>query len=57
MPTYQYKCPNDHFYEEERSIKDKEPILICTACSEEMKRTYQVPVVNLMGRGFYRNGG
>ena len=57
MPTYQYKCPNDHYYEEERSITSHEPILICTACSEEMKKVFSVPALNLVGRGFYRNGG
>ena len=57
MPTYQYKCPNDHYYEEERSINSSEPILICTQCSEEMKKVFSSPAVNLVGRGFYRNGG
>jgi len=57
MPTYQYKCPNDHFYEEDRSIHDREPILICTACSEEMKKVFSAPTFNLVGKGYYRNGG
>lgn len=57
MPTYQYKCSNDHYYEEERSIKSYEPILICTACSEEMNKVFSAPVFNLVGKGYYRNGG
>lgn len=57
MPTYNYKCSNDHFHEEHRSIHDSESVIICKECSEEMKRTYQVPVINLMGRGYYSKGG
>lgn len=57
MPTYQYKCPNDHYHEEERSMTAPEPNLTCSECSEELKKVFSAPVVNLMGRGFYRNGG
>lgn len=57
MPTYQYKCPNDHFYEEDRSIHAEEPVVICPECQEQMKKVFGTPSVNLVGRGFYRNGG
>jgi putative FmdB family regulatory protein len=57
MPTYQYKCSNDHFYEEDRSIHSEEPIITCDECHEDMKKVFGSPSVNLVGRGFYRNGG
>lgn len=57
MPTYNYKCINGHFHTENRSIHAEEPVITCEECSEEMKRTYQVPVINLMGRGYYSKGG
>lgn len=57
MPTYQYKCPNDHFYEEDRSIHEEEPVVTCKECSETMKKVFGSPSINLIGRGFYRNGG
>lgn len=57
MPTYNYKCSNGHFHTENRSIHADEPVITCEECSEEMKRTYQVPVINLMGRGYYSKGG
>jgi len=57
MPTYQYKCLNDHHWEQERGIRDEEPLMLCPHCSEQLKRTYNAPVINLVGKGFYRNGG
>jgi putative FmdB family regulatory protein len=57
MPIYQYKCSNEHQYEEERSITSKERTITCPNCEEVMKRVYFSPAVNLVGRGFYRNGG
>lgn len=57
MPTYQYKCSNDHFYEEDRSIHSEEPIITCDQCHEDMKKVFGSPSINLVGRGFYRNGG
>jgi putative FmdB family regulatory protein len=57
MPTYQYKCLNDHHWEQERGIRDEEPLMLCPHCSEQLKRTYNAPAINLVGKGFYRNGG
>jgi putative FmdB family regulatory protein len=57
MPTYQYKCPNEHQWEQERGIHDDEPLMLCPECAEQLKRVFSAPTVNLVGRGFYRNGG
>ena len=57
MPTYQYKCPNEHQWEQERGIHDDEPLMLCPNCAEQLKRVFNAPTLNLVGRGFYRNGG
>lgn len=57
MPTYQYKCPNNHVHEEERSILENQYVIHCLECGEKLKPVYFAPAVNLVGRGFYSNGG
>lgn len=57
MPTYQYKCSNDHHYEENRPIDKPQIQENCPVCAEELKRVFSSPAINLVGRGFYRNGG
>ncbi len=57
MPTYQYKCVNDHVHEEERSIKENQYVVNCLECGEKLKPVFFAPAVNLVGRGFYSNGG
>ena len=57
MPTYQYKCPNEHIHEEERSIKENQYVVNCLECGEKLKPVFFAPAVSLVGRGFYSNGG
>lgn len=57
MPTYDYKCPNEHYSEHQRSIHDQEPIVLCPECHQETKRVFNKPTIALLGRGFYSNGG
>ena len=57
MAIYQYKCSNEHYYEEERSVHKPQVQENCLVCAEELKRIFSAPVINLIGRGFYRNGG
>ena len=57
MPTYQYKCPNNHVHEEERNIKESQHVIHCLECREKLKPVYFAPAVNLVGKGFYSNGG
>jgi putative FmdB family regulatory protein len=55
MPTYQYKCGNDHLYEEMRSFKEEQKNTHCPDCGLELKQIYSAPGVQLKGGGFYRN--
>lgn len=57
MPTYQYKCPNNHVHEEERNIKESQHVIHCLECGKKLKPVYFAPVVSLVGKGFYSNGG
>lgn len=58
MPAYEYRCPNcDERTEVQRSIHEEEHAPACGKCSEEMKKVFASPAINLVGRGFYRNGG
>ncbi len=57
MPTYQYKCINDHFYEEQRSIHEHQKQHFCPECNMVLKPRFSVPAINLVGKGFYSNGG
>lgn len=57
MPTYQYKCNNNHFHEEQRSIHEHQKVHFCPECNSVLKPRYAVPAINLVGKGFYSNGG
>ena len=57
MAIYVYKCTNDHVYEEERNIRENQYVVNCLECGEKLKPVYFAPVVNLVGKGFYSNGG
>lgn len=58
MPKYVYKCTSQHVYEEERGINEPEVLpKTCADCGKVMKRLYFSPAINLVGKGFYRNGG
>jgi putative FmdB family regulatory protein len=57
MPVYPYKCKNGHHYEETRGFHEEQKVTICPECHSEMSRTWDVPSITLVGRGFYSNGG
>lgn len=57
MAIYEYKCVNKHFYEENRPINEPQEQENCPICAEKLKRVFSSPSINLVGRGFYRNGG
>ena len=57
MAIYQYKCVNEHLYEEERSVHKEQVQENCPVCAGDLKRVFSSPLINLVGRGFYRNGG
>ena len=57
MPVYEYKCPDGHHHEENRPIDKPQIQDNCPVCAKELKRVFSTPSINLVGRGFYRNGG
>lgn len=57
MAVYEYKCKNEHFYTEERPISKPQVQENCPVCAEDLSRVFSVPSINLVGGGFYRNGG
>lgn len=57
MPTYQYKCHNEHIHEEQRSIHENQKVRFCPECGAVLRPRYSIPAINLVGKGFYSNGG
>jgi putative FmdB family regulatory protein len=57
MATYEYKCPNEHRFEQNYPIAQEPKEVQCPECNEEARKVFSVPGINLVGRGFYRNGG
>lgn len=55
MPTYEYKCINNHFYEETRRITENPKETNCNECGEELSQKYHSPGLQLKGTGFYKN--
>lgn len=55
MAIYDYKCENDHFYTEIRSIKEEQKKTHCVHCNGELKQVYSAPLMQLKGSGFYKN--
>lgn len=55
MPTYQYKCANNHHYEEMRSFSEDQRKTHCAECGLELKQVYSGLGVQFKGGGFYRN--
>lgn len=58
MAVYEYKCPDCYIqYEVTRSIHDKDEAPVCYNCDAQMRKVFSSPSINLVGGGFYRNGG
>ena len=57
MPEYEYKCVEGHWYKEQRSIHAPQSIKICPKCGHDLKPAYGPVTINLVGKGFYSNGG
>jgi putative FmdB family regulatory protein len=55
MPTYEYRCVNNHFYQETRGIKEDQKETLCKDCGESLSQIYHSPGVQLKGGGFYKN--
>lgn len=58
MATYEYKCPDCYIqYEVTRPIHEDADDPICYNCDAQMRKVFSSPAINLVGGGFYRNGG
>ena len=54
MPTYQYRCTEDHESEVVQSFTD-EPLTACPTCGAAVRKVYGSVGVVFKGSGFYRN--
>ncbi len=54
MPTYEYKCANEHVFELKQSFSDK-PIDKCPECKASAKRVIHAASVTFKGSGWYVN--
>lgn len=53
MPTYEYRCPNDHTFDLFQKMSD-EPVATCPECGEEARRQLSGGAgVLFKGEGFY----
>lgn len=57
MPTYRYKCENDHVYEEVRLITEEEQSFDCPECDKPLKRVFTAPPIQFNGTGWGGGGG
>lgn len=54
MPYYDFKCPKEHRFIEQRSMEETKPAL-CPTCNQPGIRLYTPPLVKFKGDGFYSN--
>lgn len=52
MPTYVYKCDNDHTFEVVQSMSD-DALDSCEVCGAPARRQLFAPAVHFKGSGFY----
>ncbi len=52
MPTYVYKCDNDHTFEAVQSMSE-EALDSCEICGAPARRQLFAPAVHFKGSGFY----
>lgn len=52
MPTYVYKCENDHTFEVLQSMSD-DSLDTCEVCGAPAQRVLFAPAVHFKGSGFY----
>lgn len=57
MPIYEYKCASGHQYSESRPMTQPQSLKVCPKCGHDLKPSYSVPSIQLVGKGFYSNGG
>jgi putative FmdB family regulatory protein len=52
MPTYEYRCQNDHLFEVFQRMAD-DPLESCTICGAPAQRVFHPVAVHFKGSGFY----
>jgi putative FmdB family regulatory protein len=52
MPTYEYRCENDHLFEVMQRMSD-DPLEACTVCGAPVQRVFHPVAVHFKGSGFY----
>ena len=52
MPTYEYRCENDHLFEVFQRMAD-DPLESCTICGAPVQRVFHPVAVHFKGSGFY----
>jgi putative FmdB family regulatory protein len=52
MPTYEYRCENDHLFEVIQRMAD-DPLEACTICGAPVQRVFHPVAVHFKGSGFY----
>jgi putative FmdB family regulatory protein len=55
MPTYTFKCPSGHRFEQMRPIKHRDGIATCPECRVLAFRVPDAPAFALRGAGFHAN--
>lgn len=57
MPTYEYKCPKGHKYEEVRGINEDQTREDCPECGDPLARIFSAPPITFNGTGFSQKHG
>jgi putative FmdB family regulatory protein len=52
MPTYEYRCENDHTFEVMQRMSD-DPVQTCQECGAPVQRVFHPIAVHFKGKGFY----
>ncbi len=52
MPTYVYRCTNDHTFEVVQRMSD-DPVEVCEVCGASVTRLLFAPAIHFKGSGFH----
>ena len=52
MPTYEYRCENDHHFDVVQKMTDG-PVTQCEVCGTPVQRVFHPIAVHFKGSGFY----
>ena len=58
MATYEYQCLEDNNVQAiVRTFDERDDLVTCNRCGNEMKRIFSAPSITFNGPGFYKTGG